>query len=199
MNNEMLIYEGEGQSIDVRLDAQQETLWLTQKQMSEVFSTTPENVLMHLKNIYSEGELVEKATTKDFLVVRTEGKRQVKRKLKHYNLDAIISVGYRVSSKRAVQFRQWATQRLKEYLVQGYTLDQQRLAQHKEQLPQLEKTLSLFQQNVIDQASLPEAQGLVKVIADYTNTFVLLNQFDSERLPTGNFDENKRKHQFSFD
>lgn len=110
MSDEILIYEGEGKSIDVRLDAAQETLWLTQKQMAEVFSTTPENILMHLRNIHQDHELDEAATTKDFLVVQTEGSRQVKRKLKHSNLDAIISVGYRVNSKRAVQFRQWATE-----------------------------------------------------------------------------------------
>ena len=198
MNNEVLIYEGEDKSIDVRLDINKETLWLTQLQISEVFTTTPENILMHLKNIYAEGELDQAATTKDYLVVRTEGKRQVKRNLNHYNLDAIISVGYRVNSRRAVQFRQWATARLKEYLVQGYSLNEQRLQQHKEQLQQLEQTLSLFQQNVIDQANLPEAQGLVKVIADYANTFVLLNQFDSERLPTVDFNEDIR-YQITYD
>ncbi|SDT84304.1 virulence RhuM family protein [Desulfobacula phenolica] len=106
---------------------EQETVWLTQRQMGEVFDTTPENVLMHLKNIYKIGELEQKSTAKDFLVVRTEGTRQVKRKLKHYNLDAVISVEYRVNSKRGVQFRIWATQRLRDYLVQGYTINQQRI------------------------------------------------------------------------
>ncbi len=192
MNNEILIYEREGQAVDVRLDAEQDTLWLTQKQMAEVLSTTSENVQMHLKNIYKDNELDEEPTTKAFLVVRAEGKRQVKRQLKHYNLDAIISVGYRVNSKKGTQFRQWATARLKEHLVQGYSLNEKRLSQHQTQLKKLEQTLSLFQQNVIDQTSLSEAQGLVKVIADYTNTFVLLNQFDSERLPTADFEEDIR-------
>ena len=107
-------------------------------------------------------------------------------------MDAIISVGYRVNSKKGTQFRQWATARLKEYLVKGFTLNQQRLSQHQEQLEKLKRTLSLFQQRVIEQANLPEAQGLVKVIADYTHTFVLLNQFDGERLPTDDFDEDIR-------
>ncbi len=189
MNNEILIFETKDKQIEVQLNSQHETLWLTQKQMSGVFATTPENILMHLKNIYLEGELPEKATTKDFLVVRIEGKRQVKRKIKHYDLDAVISVGYRVNSKRAVQFRQWATARLKEHLVQGYTLNEQRLTQHQAQLKKLEQTLSLFQ---------PEAQGLVNVIADYANTFVLLNQFDSERLPLNDFDEDIR-YQIEYD
>ncbi|GMU44491.1 MAG: hypothetical protein AMXMBFR25_24770 [Lysobacterales bacterium] len=90
--------------VEVRLE--RETVWLTQRQMAELFETTPENVLMHLKNIFAEGELDEPATAKDFLAVQTEGKRQVRRSLKHYNLDAIISVGYRVNSRRGVRFRQ---------------------------------------------------------------------------------------------
>ena len=106
---EVLLYEApEGEvQVDVRLD--HETIWLTQRQMSGIFETTPENVLMHLKNVFGDGELEEGATSKDFLVVQTEGSRQVRRSIKHYNLDAIISVGYRVNSKRGVQFRQWAT------------------------------------------------------------------------------------------
>ena len=102
---EVVLYKtpnGEVQ-LDVRLE--RETVWLTQLQMATLFGTTPENVLMHLKNVYAEKELGERSTTKDFLAVRTEGKRQVRRKLKHYDLDAIISVGYRISSKRGTQFR----------------------------------------------------------------------------------------------
>lgn len=100
-----------------------ETIWLTQKQMAELFGCAKENVIHHLKNIYAEEELMEEATTKEFLVVRFEGKRQVTRKVKHYNLDAIISVGYRVNSKRGVKFRQWATSVLKEYLLRGLVRD----------------------------------------------------------------------------
>jgi hypothetical protein len=127
--SELVIYEsGEGTSgVNVRLDGG--TVWLTQRQMGELFDTTPENVLMHLKNIYSDDELGESATAKDFLAVQTEGKREVQRNLKHYNLDAIISVGYRVNSKRGVRFRQWATSVLREHLTQGYTLHQTRLAE----------------------------------------------------------------------
>jgi len=125
--SQFIIYQGEdGQTrLDVRF--QDETVWLTQKLLSELFLSTPENILMHLKNIYKEAELDEKATTKDFLVVRQEGKRQVTRKLKHYNLDAIISVGYRVKSRTATRFRQWATRQLREYIVKGFVLDDERL------------------------------------------------------------------------
>ena len=101
----LVIFQEAGRPVEVRLDAQRDAVWLTQRQMSALFETTPENVLMHLKNIFQDGELLEQATAKDFLAVQTEGKRRVERNLKHYNLDAIISVGYRVSSKRAVLFR----------------------------------------------------------------------------------------------
>jgi hypothetical protein len=123
-NNAIIIFESTDHPVQVRLAG--ETIWLTQRQMAEVFATTPENVLMHLKNIYAEGELQEAATTKEFLVVQTEGKRQVQRRLKHYNLDAIISVGYRVSSTRATRFRQWATHVLREHLARGFSLDRER-------------------------------------------------------------------------
>jgi hypothetical protein len=126
-HSQFIIYQTEeGETkLDVRFE--NETVWLTQKLMAELFSTTPENILMHLKNIYQEDELNEKATTKDFLVVRQEGTRQVKRNLKHYNLDAIISVGYRVQSHTATRFRQWATRHLSEYIVKGFVLDDERL------------------------------------------------------------------------
>ncbi len=125
--SQFIIYQSEdGQTrLDVRFV--DETVWLTQALMAELFSTTPENVLMHLKNIFSDGELEQNATTKDFLVVRQEGSRQVKRSLKHYNLDAIISVGYRVQSHTATRFRQWATRQLREYIVKGFVLDDERL------------------------------------------------------------------------
>ena len=103
---EVAVYEsGDGEvRVDVRFD--RETVWLTQRQMAEVFDTTPENILMHLRNVFAGGELEAEATTKEFLAVRTEGRRRVWRRLKHYNLDAIVSVGYRVNSRRGVRFRQ---------------------------------------------------------------------------------------------
>ena len=111
--------------IDVRLDG--DTVWLTQAQMADLFQTTPQNVTLHLKAIYAEGELSETATCKDYLQVRQEGTRQVNRKLRHYRLEAILAVGYRVRSARGTQFRQWVTERLSEYLVKGFTMDDARL------------------------------------------------------------------------
>ena len=134
--------------VDVRLD--QETVWLTQRQMSEVFQTSSDNVGLHLKNVFADGELEESATTEDFSVVQTEGKRQVRRALKHYNLDAIISVGYRVNSKRGVQFRQWATHTLRDHLVRGYTVHKQRLAECG--LREARETLDLLDRTLRNQA-----------------------------------------------
>ncbi len=104
-----------------------ETIWLTQALISELFQTTPQNITIHLRAVYDEGELEEAATCKDYLQVRTEGSRRVSRVLKHYTLDAILSVGYRIRSPRATQFRQWATARLSEYLRKGFTMDDERL------------------------------------------------------------------------
>jgi hypothetical protein len=126
-NSQIIIYQTEnGQTkLDVRLE--NETVWLTQKLMAELFQTTPQNITIHLKNIFEEGELSEEATCKDFLQVQKEGNRLVERTHKYYNLDAIISVGYRIKSHVATNFRIWATQRLKEYIIKGFVLDDDRL------------------------------------------------------------------------
>ncbi|WP_084173532.1 group II intron reverse transcriptase/maturase [Modicisalibacter zincidurans] len=130
----ILIYQDAEKAVDVRLDEGQETVWLTQRQMSEVFDVKPQNITIHLKNIYAEEELVEEGTCKEFLQVQIEGGRKVKRARLHYNLDAIISVGYRVNSRRAVRFRQWATRVLRDHLTQGWTLHQQRFEANAREL-----------------------------------------------------------------
>lgn len=118
---------------DIRIDAavKDETIWLTQKGMAVLFDCTSDNISLHLQNIYADGELAENATAEEISVVRKEGNRQVNRKLKYYNLDAIISVGYRVNSRRATQFRIWATGVLKEYMIKGFAMDDERLKQGK--------------------------------------------------------------------
>ncbi len=179
---EVLVYEAADGSarVDVRLD--RGTVWLTQRQMAELFETTPENVLMHLKNIFAEGELDEPATAKDFLVVQTEGRRQVRRSLKHYNLDAIISVGYRVNSRRGVRFRQWATGVLREHLTQGFSLDRERFARNA---AELETALQLVKKAAAGEAlTTDQGRGLVEVIARYTQTFLWLQRYDEGLLTT---------------
>ncbi len=123
---EILIYQDQSGKIKVDVRFEDETVWLTQKSMAELFQVKPQNITMHLKNIFAEGELEESATCKDFLHVQMEGNRQVQRRQKFYNLDAIISVGYRIKSGIATQFRIWATQRLKEYIIKGFTLNDER-------------------------------------------------------------------------
>lgn len=129
MENEIIIYQTQdGQTkIDVRLE--NETVWLTQNQMAELFQTTKQNVSSHIKNIFEEGELSENSTVKDYLTVQQEGNRKVSRNVFHYNLDVIISVGYRVKSLRGTQFRIWATQVLKEYMKKGFALNDDLLKQ----------------------------------------------------------------------
>ena len=176
----IVIFESGEQGVQVRLEG--ETLWLTQRQMAEVFATTPENVLMHLKNIFREGELDEAATAKDFLAVRQEGSRQVRRRLKHYNLDAIISIGYRVNSTRATRFRQWATQVLRQHLTQGYSLDRERFEKNA---AELEAALLLVRKAAAGQALTADlGRGLVDVIARYTHTFLWLQRYDEGLLTT---------------
>jgi hypothetical protein len=121
----VLIYQDAGLNLRVRLDGQ--TVWLTQQQIADLFQTTPQNITLHIGSIYEEGELTEEATCKDYLQVRQEGARQVQRSLKHYSLEMILAVGYRVRSLRGTQFRQWATARLSELLVKGFTLDDARI------------------------------------------------------------------------
>lgn len=127
----MVVYRSpDGRShLTVRLQGQ--TAWLTQAQMAELFQTTPQNITMHVANIFDEGELVEEATCKDYLQVRTEGTRQVARATKHYSLEVIIAVGYRVRSERGTQFRQWATTVLGEFMTKGFALDDERLKEAK--------------------------------------------------------------------
>lgn len=124
---EIIVYQSEDGGNRIRVLLEGETVWLTQAMIAELYQTTVPNVNIHLKNIYDTGELTEPATIKEYLIVRREGSRQVSRKVLHYNLEAILAVGYRVQSPRGVQFRQWATARLHEYLVKGFTLDDERL------------------------------------------------------------------------
>jgi prophage maintenance system killer protein len=185
--NPVVIYQSADGSIATEVRLEGETVWLSQKQMAELFDKDVRTINEHIINVFEEGELASEATIRNFRIVRQEGQRQVEREIEHYSLDVIISVGYRVKSKQGTQFRIWANRVLKDYLVQGYALNRQRLEAQQENIRQLERTLTLFQQNLIEQASLPEARGLVSVIAGYARTFVLLNQFDSERLPLGDF------------
>ena len=121
--HEVVLYQIEGTNICVNVMFKEETFWMTQKAMANLFDCTTDNISLHLKNIYKEEELEEEATTELFSIVQNEGQRNVTRKVKCYNLDAIIAVGYRVNSKKATRFRQWATITLKEYITKGFVLN----------------------------------------------------------------------------
>ncbi len=126
-DGEIVLYVGDDGKPRIEVKFQGETAWLTQAQLAELFDTTKQNISLHIKNILEEGELTRNRTVKEFLTVRNEGSRQISRTVEHYNLDMIISLGYRVKSKVATQFRIWATERLREYIVKGFTMDDERL------------------------------------------------------------------------
>ena len=125
--SELLFYATEDGNSKIEVRLENETVWLSQKQMTELFQTTKQNISLHIKNVFAEGELEEDSTVKEYLTVQNEGGRQVKREIPYYNLDVIISVGYRVKSHRGTQFRIWATQQLKEYIIKGFVLNDERL------------------------------------------------------------------------
>jgi hypothetical protein len=126
-DNEIAFYKSEDGRVNIEVLFDVDNIWLSQKKIAELFNTTPQNITQHIKNIYKDGEVDKKATCKDFLQVQKEGGRNVERKQKFYNLDAIISVGYRIKSHVATKFRQWATKRLREYIVKGFVMDDERL------------------------------------------------------------------------
>lgn len=178
--NPIEIYQAEDGTTQVEVRFENDTVWLSQAQMAAIFDTSTDNISLHLKNIFNEAELDENRTTEDFSVVRQEGKRQVKRQVKHYNLDAIISVGYRVKSKSATQFRIWATARLKDYLIQGYAINRQRLSQNAHEL---EQALALIRKTAASaELTLESGRGLVDIVSRYTQTFLWLQQYDEGLL-----------------
>lgn len=161
-------------AIDVTFD--NETIWLNQIQISSLFNTNRTSVTKHLNNIFKSGELNKNETCAKIAQVQIEGNKKIKRNILKYNLEVIISVGYKVNSIEGTQFRQWATQRLKEHLVNGYSINQQRLEQ-------LQKTIEIIQNTGNDEnVTIDEAKGLLEIIKNYTQSFILLNQFDSNNL-----------------
>ena len=180
-NNQIVIYQSEdGQTqVDVRLE--NETVWLTQAQMVELFQTTKQNVSLHVGNVFKEGELEEKSTVKEYLTVQKEGERKVSRKVKYYNLDVIISVGYRVKSKRGTAFRIWANNVLKQYLIKGYAVNDR---MRKEQIGELRQLVGMLGRTIQNQPLLSndDTDALFKVVTDYTYALDTLDNYDYGRL-----------------
>lgn len=182
-DSQIEIYQLDDGQTEVSVKYENETVWLSQKQMSQLFDKDSDTIGLHLKNIYNSGELDEFSTTENSSVVQKEGNRNVRRKIKFYNLDAIISVGYRVNSKRGVQFRIWANNILKDYLIKGYALNRQRLSQQNEQLKELKRTVGILGEVVnYKQLSNDESVGLLKIVSDYAYALDILDQYDYQSL-----------------
>ncbi len=181
--NDILLYLAEDGETRLEVQLEHETVLLTQKQMAELFERDTDTVGLHIRNLYKEGELLREATTEESSVVQAEGDRKVRRKVQFYNLDVIISVGYRVKSKRGTQFRQWATKVLRDHLVKGYTLNEQRLREQSEKLLALRNTVALLEKTIShQQVGLDEAKGLLRVITDYAYALTTLDRYDHGTL-----------------
>ncbi len=177
--------------IDVRLES--DTVWLTQAQMVELFQTTKQNVSLHVGNVFKEGELKQESTVKECLTVQKEGQREVARKVKYYNLDVIISVGYRVKSKRGTAFRIWARNVLKDYLVKGYAVNER---MRKEQIGELRQLVGMLGRTIQNQPLLSndETNALFDVVADYTYALDTLDDYDYQRITVKNTTQEERFH-----
>ena len=186
MKDEIILFENQGVKLEVNM--KDETVWLSQQQMAELFDSSRTNIIEHINNIYSDGELDKISTCQDFRQVRKEGKRDVARNIPFYNLDMIISVGYRVNSKRGIIFRKWANKVLKDYLLKGYVVNQKRLEY-------LEKTIKLIDiaGRIDTELKGTEAQEIIKVINNYSNALNLLDDYDHKRITKPNGTKNNKQ------
>lgn len=194
-DKELIIYESKDGKMKLSVNLDGDTIWLPQHDIASLFGVNVPAVSKHIKNIYGDGELSERQTLSKMETVRKEGKRSVKRTVESYSLDMILSIGYRVNSKRATQFRMWATQVLKQHLLKGYTINRSRLesARHEE----LKAAVHLIKQTMErKQLSGDESEGLLKVITDYAHTWSMLDQFDRDELAAP---KSQRGSRFKFD
>jgi death-on-curing family protein len=178
MQNQIVIFQGENNEINVEVKFEDDTVWLTQAQIIKLFNGSKSNISEHIKYIFESEELAENSTVRNFRTVQMEGKRTVNRDIIHYNLDVIISVGYRVNSKRGVQFRQWATQKLKDYLVKGYAINEFRLAQKNQEIQFLHDGIRIMSR-AIEEVTNDEAY---KWLDKFSKGLQLLDDYDHERL-----------------
>ena len=183
--NQIEIYQTKDKQTEIEVRFEEDTVWLTQEQLTRLFGRDRTVITKHINNIFKERELDKKSNVQKMHIPNSDKPVAI------YNLDVIISIGYRVKSKQGTQFRQWATQRLKDHLVKGYTLNEKRLQQVVQNMQQLEQAVKLIQQSGnSEQLSTTEAKGLLEIITGYTQSFILLNQFDSNTLPDKKLNEN---------
>jgi prophage maintenance system killer protein len=183
-NDQIIIYQLTGSEAKIDVQVAEDTVWLTQRQMSELFGKDVDTIGLHIRNIYKEGELIAGATTEESSVVQEEAGRSVTRKIRTYNLDVIISVGYRVKSPRGTQFRIWANSVLKEYLKKGYAVNERKLKEKTAQLEELKQTVALLGKVLKSKEELTtdEATGLLKVVTDYSYALDILDKYDHQQL-----------------
>lgn len=194
---EIIIYEtkdGET-SIDVRME--EETVWLTQAQMVDLFQTTKQNVSLHINNVYKENELEKNSTVKEYLTVQNEGRRLIRRNVKYYNLDVIISVGYRVKSQRGTQFRIWANSVLKRYLTQGFAIKENAT---QIQLQNLSSMLEILSKSIENESiSIDETQNLLRIIKDFSYGLDTLDKYDNQVLEVEKTTESEDEFKINYE
>ncbi|MBA3756325.1 MAG: virulence RhuM family protein, partial [Nitrosomonas sp.] len=183
LQNQIAIYQSADGSIQLEVALDQETVWLTQRQLSALFDKDVRTINEHIHNVFAEQELAAEATIRKFRIVQQEGKRKVNREIEHYNLDMIISVGYRVNSKKGTQFRIWASHVLKQYLIQGYALNEKKLQAQQEKLADLKQAIALsyrlFQKESL---SVDQSQGILSILEKYSHALTVLDDYDHQRL-----------------
>jgi len=175
-SGEILLYQAVDGTVELDVRLERESIWLSQKQMALLFGKDTDTIGLHLRNIFKDGELVETATTEESSVVQQEGQRQVRRKVRFYNLDAIISVGYRVNSKRGTQFRIWATNVLRDHMIKGYSVNQNRLRDLNQAVRLIADTAQRRD------LSGDEAKALLRVVEEYRRALSLLDDYDHQRV-----------------
>lgn len=175
--SEIIIYQTSDNQTQIDVKFENETVWLSQDQMVSLFQRDQSVISRHIKNVFKENELESKSNMQKMHIANSD------KPVAYYSLDVVISIGYRVKSQRGTQFRIWATNRLKEYLVKGYSLNQKRLAELSQNMRQLEDAITLIKKAAEnDELKLSEAKGLLEIISQYTQSFVLLNQYDSNNI-----------------
>ena len=177
------LYKSSDGNSEIKVNFENETVWLSLNQIAELFNRDKSVISRHLRNIFKENELDYNSTVAKNATVQKEGSRNIKREIEFYNLDVIISIGYRVNSIQGTQFRIWATNKLKEYLIQGYAINQKRL-------DELNQLIQIISNTDKDANQISETKGLLNILTNYTKSFILLNQFDSNNLNTDNLNEN---------
>lgn len=180
LDNKIIIYQTDDGKTQLDVKLENETVWLTQNQMVDLFQTTKQNVSLHINNIYKEGELDKSSTVKENLTVQNEGGRTIRRHMKYYNLDVIISVGYRVKSVRGTRFRQWANGVLKDYLVKGYAINQRIREMNYQQMVQLVRSMARTVK--LEDLTTDVRNALLDVVVDYTYALDRLDDYDYQRL-----------------